>query len=334
MVNIKDLWDGDYKKEMTYVDLFAGCGGMSKGFEMAGFKGIAALDFFHSACDTHRKNIPDCEVLEGDITLDETKQRLYEIVRNVLGDKELDCLHSSTPCQGFSQAGKREITDERNYLYQHTLEIISVLKPRYITMENVPGMVSMADGWFVKEIENGLEKIGYKFKWVILNSANYKVPQSRHRWILIGCRADMDKEIDFPEPLLTPDNYITLGEAIEDLMDGPYTKEFNHVPQRHSEDFKKRLEAVEEGKSLYGGESYTKSPWDKPSCTVKGNHGSTNIHPKLPRCITVREMARLQSFPDDFIFDGSVANQMVQIGNAVPCNLARAIAYTIVKLDE
>lgn len=330
MINIKDIWESPKKTEITFVDLFCGAGGVSKGYEMANLKPIAAVDFFKSACDTHSRNI-DCEVINGDITLDETKERLYEVVKNKLNGNELDILHASPPCQGFSMAGRRMIDDPRNILYKEAVEIISKLKPKWITMENVPGMVSMLNGDIVKQVCEDLENIGYCVKWKVLNAADYLTPQTRQRWILIGNR--VGKEIEFPEPLTDKEHYVTVGQAIGDLMELEENKEFNHIFSRHSDEMKQRLSAVKEGKSLYDKypESWRKSPWDEPSCTIKENHGAVNIHPKLPRVITPREMARLQSFPDDFIFCGSKKDQLVQIGNAVPCNLAKAIALAIIK---
>lgn len=332
-VNINKLWTTNNNTEITFVDLFCGAGGVSKGFELAGLKPIASLDFFHSACETHRKNI-NCEVIEGDITLDDVKEHLYEVVKDKLDGKELDVLHSSPPCQGYSMAGKRMIDDPRNRLYKEAVEIIDKLKPRWITMENVPGIMSMADGDVVRQIKEDLNNIGYDVDCKVLNAADYYTPQKRLRWILIGNR--IGKKIDFPTPLLEEKDYLTVGDAIGDLMDKEESKAFNHIFTRHSEEMKERLANVEEGKSLFEKypESWRKSPWNEPSCTIKENHGAVNIHPRLPRVITPREMARLQSFPDDFIFCGSKKDQLVQIGNAVPCNLAKAIALTILEMDK
>lgn len=330
MVNINDVWNLNQKREITFVDLFCGAGGVSKGYEMAGFKPIAALDFFKSACETHNRNI-DCKVINGDITLDETKNELYNVVSKELDGKELDILHASPPCQGFSLAGKRLIDDPRNILYKEAIEIIAKLNPKWITMENVKGMVSMSNGNVVEQICEDLENMGYKVKWEILNAADYLTPQTRQRWILIGNR--VGKDIEFPNPLVDKEHYVTVGEAIGDLIDLEENKAFNHIFSKHSDEMKQRLADVEEGKSLYDKypESWRKSPWNEPSCTIKENHGAVNIHPRLPRVITPREMARLQSFPDDFIFCGSKKDQLVQIGNAVPCNLAKAIALAIIK---
>ena len=148
-IDISDLWFNGNDTKLTYVDLFCGAGGVSKGFELAGFEGIAAIDFFKEAVETHRKNIK-CDVIFGDITDENVKSELYDTVERNLNGRELDVLHASPPCQGFSMAGRRMIDDPRNVLYKEAVEIINHLKPRWITMENVPGMMSMKGGEVVK----------------------------------------------------------------------------------------------------------------------------------------------------------------------------------------
>ena len=144
------------------------------------------------------------------------------------------------------------------------------------------------------------------------------------------------KKNHHPSPLLESGSYITTKEAIKDLIKLKDKKEFNHVRTKHSDDMKERLALVPEGKSLYDNysDSWKKCPWNEASCTIKENHGGVNIHPIEPRVITVREMARLQSFPDNFIFKGAKGKQMVQIGNAVPPLLAKAIGLAIKKTKE
>ena len=167
-----------------------------------------------------------------------------------------------------------------------------------------------------------------------MNSADYYVPQKRERVIFIANR--INKTNYHPGPLIKPDSYITTKQAIEDLLMVDDDKDFNHIRTKHSDDMKQRLSSVLEGESLYENysDSWKKCPWNDASCTIKENHGGVNIHPVESRVITVREMARLQSFPDDFIFKGPKSKQMVQVGNAVPPLLAKAIALSIKKSLE
>ena len=134
-----------------------------------------------------------------------------------------------------------------------------------------------------------------------------------------------------PMPIVAPEFYKTTRDAIEDLMDHPEDPSFNHVPTKHSAEMVERMRVLPEGKSLYKGysDAWKKCPWNEASCTIKENHGGVNIHPKLPRVLTAREMARIQSFPDDFIFEGKKAKQLVQIGNAVPPLLGKAVGLAI-----
>ena len=332
-VNIGAPMSEAVTNKITFVDLFCGCGGMSKGYVDCGFEPIAAVDFNHAACETHRRNI-DCGVIEGDITSDEVKGQLYEIVTQRLNGRTLDLLHASTPCQGLSLSGKRMIDDPRNRLYKEAVEIIGRLQPRYITMENVQGITSMQGGAVEKQIIEDLEGLGYKVDTAILNAADYGVPQQRKRWILIGNR--VGKPILFPEPLLDKAHYVTVGEAIGDLVDREEDKDFSHVFAKHTDEMKARLMAVEEGKSLHKtfSETYRKCFWNEPSHTVKANNGGCNIHPKLARVLTPREQARLQSFDDAFLFCGCKTEQQKQIGNAVPPKLAKAIGHSIALTDS
>lgn len=157
----------------------------------------------------------------------------------------------------------------------------------------------------------------------------YYTPQKRERVIFLGNRKGLKNY--HSKPILQPTQYITTGAAIVDLMDMPENKAFNHVPTKCRPDMVQRMLELPEGQSLYKGysDAWKKCPWNEASCTIKENHGGVNIHPKLPRVLTAREMARLQSFPDDFIFEGSKNKQLVQIGNAVPPLLGKAIGLAV-----
>ena len=328
--DISDIWDGTVPSNLTSADLFCGAGGMAKGFEMAGFNQICGLDWFKEAGMTYRHNFTH-PLIEGDITQSEVKNNFIKLVKEKLKGKNLTVLSGGFPCQGFSMSGNRIVEDRRNSLYKDMLEIIEELQPEFIVAENVKGLRSMLKGKVEDKIKDDIRKLGYVVNVTVLNSADYYVPQKRERVIFIANR--IGKKNYHPAPLLESDSYITTREAIEDLMELADNPKINHVRTKHNDDMKERLALVPEGKSLYDkySDSWKKCPWNEASCTIKENHGGVNIHPIQPRVITVREMARLQSFPDTFIFKGSKSKQMVQIGNAVPPFLAKAIALSIKK---
>lgn len=329
-MDISEEWDNPKKNEYTSADLFCGAGGMAKGFELAGFNQICGLDWFKEAGMTYKHNFKH-PLIEGDITSREIKDKFINTVKKQLKGKSLTVLSGGFPCQGFSMSGSRIVEDERNSLYKDMLEIIEELQPEFIVAENVKGLRSMLKGKVEDKIKTDIKKLGYNVNVTVLNSADYYVPQKRERIIFIANR--IGKKNHHPSPLLESGSYITTKEAIKDLIKLKDKKEFNHVRTKHSDDMKERLALVPEGKSLYDNysDSWKKCPWNEASCTIKENHGGVNIHPIEPRVITVREMARLQSFPDDFIFKGSKGKQMIQIGNAVPPFLAKAIGLSIKK---
>jgi DNA (cytosine-5)-methyltransferase 1 len=329
-IDISEDWDETTPNQFTSADLFCGAGGMAKGFEMAGFKQVCGLDWFKEAGMTYRENFSH-PLIEGDITQREVKEKFITTVKEKLNGKSLTVLSGGFPCQGFSMSGNRIVEDKRNSLYKDMLEIIEELQPEFIVAENVKGLRSMLKGKVEDKIKADIRKLGYVVNVTILNSADYYVPQKRERIIFIANR--IGKKNYHPAPLLESDSYITTREAIEDLVKLKDNPTFNHVRTKHTDDMKERLAKVPEGKSLYDkySDSWKKCPWNEASCTIKENHGGVNIHPIEPRVITVREMARLQSFPDTFIFKGTKSKQMVQIGNAVPPLLAKAIALSIKK---
>ena len=329
-MDISDNWDGTTPNDFTSADLFCGAGGMAKGFEMAGFNQVCGLDWFKEAGMTYRENFSH-PLIEGDITQREIKEKFINTVKEKLNGKNLTVLSGGFPCQGFSMSGNRIVEDKRNSLYKDMLEIIEELQPEFIVAENVKGLRSMLKGKVEDKIKADIRKLGYVVNVTVLNSADYYVPQKRERVIFIANR--IGKKNYHPAPLLESDSYITTKEAIGDLVKMKDNPKFNHVRTNHNDDMKERLAKVPEGKSLYDkySDSWKKCPWNEASCTIKENHGGVNIHPIEPRVITVREMARLQSFPDNFIFKGTKSKQMVQIGNAVPPLLAKAIALAIKK---
>ena len=326
--DIKHFWNAPGHSAMTYVDLFCGAGGLSKGLSSAGMEGVCGLDWFKEAGMTYARNFTH-PFVNGDITDPEVKKIFYETVRRQLNGRHLNVVAGGFPCQGFSMAGNRIVDDPRNVLYKELVEIVKKLSPDFILCENVKGLRSMLGGKVEEKIIRDFESIGYQVNVTTLCAADYYTPQKRERVIFIGNR--INKKNYHPAPILSPNSYITTGEAIGDLMDLPENPAFNHLPTRHRPDMAERMKNLPEGESLYKGysDAWKKCPWNEASCTIKENHGGVNIHPKLPRVLTAREMARLQSFPDDFIFEGPKNKQLVQIGNAVPPLLGKAIGLAI-----
>jgi DNA (cytosine-5)-methyltransferase 1 len=330
-VNWTDItaqWSSTKQSDMTFVDLFCGAGGLSKGLEMSGLQGVCGLDFFKEAGETYRRNFHHPFVY-GDITQKDCKEQFYDTVKKQLAGRHLNIVAGGFPCQGFSMAGNRIADDPRNSLYKEMLEIVNTLQPDFVICENVKGLRSMLNGAVERKIIEDYKKIGYEMNVTTLCAADYYTPQKRERVIFIGNRLGLKNY--HPKPILNVSQYVTTGQAINDLINHPEDEGFNHVPTKHSAEMEQRIKDCPEGKSLYKGysDAWKKCPWDEASCTIKENHGGVNLHPKLPRVLTAREMARLQSFPDDFIFEGKKNNQLVQIGNAVPCLLGKAIGLAV-----
>lgn len=340
-IDITDSWIFDgwsnvgYRNGLNFIDLFSGAGGLSCGLVMAGFTPVASVEIMPEAIATYKYNFIEQKGFNenvgiGDIREQSVKQELYDSVAG----KHIHLIAGGFPCQGFSMAGHRVITDQRNSLYLEMLEIVKHIQPDCVLMENVEGLRSMLGGKVETKIINDYKDAGYDINVVVLNSADYGVPQIRKRVIFIGNKHGFKNY--HPKPIYSPENYITLGEGIKRFMFIHENKQINHIFTKHSGKMIEQIKALPEGQSLYGNysDAWKKSPWDKPSCTVKENHGGVNIHPKLPRVLTPRELAALQSFPDDFIFKGSKKWQLVQIGNAVPCLLGKAVGLAVFKSIE
>ncbi len=326
--DISKAWGRPGHSEMTFVDLFCGAGGLSKGLEMAGLNGVCGLDWFDEAGQTYARNF-EHPFVNGDIKDPANKRRFYDTVRAQLHGRRLNVVAGGFPCQGFSMAGNRIVDDPRNSLYMELVEIVDTLKPDFVICENVKGLRSMLGGGVERKILADFASIGYRMSVTVLCAADYYTPQKRERVIFIGNRVGVRNL--YPKPILSPDEYVTTGAAIGDLMEREPDPAFNHVPTRHSAEMTKRMNELPEGKSLYKGysDAWKKCPWNEASCTIKENHGGVNVHPRLPRVLTAREMARLQSFPDDFVFEGKKSKQLVQIGNAVPPLLGKAIGLAV-----
>lgn len=343
------------------IDLFSGVGGLSLGFKKAGFKISFANEIDKEIAEAYQDNSKKTVVLNEDITKLDIPKTFKEYKGNVTG------IIGGPPCQGFSQKGERKtILDERNYLFHYFVKIVAFVAPRFFVMENVPNLLTAEEGAFKEEIYNLFEDLGYTVKSTILNAADYGVPQNRRRAFIIGYKGM--SEVNFPEAI---QEKVTAWEAISDLSylgsgEGEYISEYKYSPQstyqlemrknsmelynhnstKHSETTLKRLELIpQEGdrtslpsehmtKSIYSG-TWCRIVKDKPTVTITTRFDTPSsgrfTHPYLNRAITVREAARIQSFPDNFIFRGTKSSQMKQVGNAVPPKLAEAIAHEILQ---
>ncbi len=314
------------EEKFNCIDLFCGAGGLSLGFEQAGFTTRFGADWYEPAIETFKKNFSKAGIWEDSI-----KKLEPETIEEHLNGEELHVLCAGFPCPGFSIAGDRENHDTRNYLYDQVRRIANELEPWFIVMENVGGFVTIGDGYHYNRITRNFDEIGYQLSAHILEAAEYETPQIRPRTILIGNKFD-DIKNPYPRPIIKEEeNFVPIEEAINDLKEHPRDPDINHVWTNHREDTIERISEVEPGESLYDSyqDAFKRQYKGVPAMTVKENHGGTHIHPDLNRCISVREMARLQGFPDDFFFEGTHKEGMKQVGNAVPIPLARHVALAV-----
>ena len=315
----------DFQKPLLkfdFIDLFCGCGGLTQGFYQAGMNPIGSVEIVEIAANTHKLNFPYCKCYNGDI------KDLNPV--DYFGKKQIHLVIGGPPCQGFSVAGKRDPNDPRNQLFYEFVRVVNELKPWYVVLENVPGILTMKKGKVKEAILQEFANIGYNNMSVsVLESANYGVPQFRPRAIFIANRYDLPNY--YPNPQLTKEKYIPIETAISDLSPNVPDPKINHEWTRHSKEFMERISKVPPGGSLYETffDAFKRQYPGLPSMTIKENHGGTHIHPFLNRCISAREMARLQTFPDSFFFTGTMKKAMWQIGNAVPPLLGENIGKAL-----
>lgn len=315
------------QRELNHIDLFSGAGGNMLGMQQAGFNTLLSVEIDPDASKTIKINFPNTTHIDGDICKIKESN-----IKKIIKNKQIHVLSAGFPCQGFSIAGFQNIDDKRNILYKQVLKFVKTSKPKYVVLENVPGIITMNDGKFVKDIRSSFAKMGYPdMSVLILESASYGVPQIRPRAIFIANR--LGKVNPYPKPILQSDHYLSIESAISDLENIDRDSKINHEWTKHKPNMIKRISKVKAGDSLY--ETYVDAAKRQyvgiPSMTIKENHGGTHIHYKLNRMISVREMARLQTFPDDFIFVGRMKRAMWQVGNAAPPLLFKHIGKAISK---
>lgn len=351
-----------------FFDLFCGCGGFTQGFKQAGFTPCLGIDMWKDATTTYHFNFPESAVINDDITQVTSKDLLNSAQVEA---SDVDVIIGGPPCQGFSISGKRMIDDPRNILYKSFVQIVGDIKPKIFVMENVPGLVSMAKGAVKDSVIEDFSNRGYNVSWKILAADDYGVPQHRRRVFFVGLNKDIfgDETFVFPNET-TEKNKITCKDALSDLdfipdyealpekidyklpAQSDYQKLmrqnsdfiWNHVATLHNDKTKEIIAMVPDGgnyldlpQELWSTRkvhiAWTRMDSNKPCFTIDTGHNH-HFHYKENRVPTVRESARIQSFPDSFRFLGIKTSQLKQVGNAVPPLLAEAIATQIIKYLE
>lgn len=325
-------------KRLTYIDLFSGAGGFALGFDKMGFKNLFSIDIEPSFCETYRENFPDHVLIEKDIAK-LTKEEIIKIINKT----KVDVIIGGPPCQGFSMAGnigRKFLNDPRNQLFKEFARIVEIVKPNYFVMENVARLYTHNKEKTKEEIIARFNSMGYTVDCKIINSAEYGVPQVRKRVIFIGNKKG--NSIVFPEKEVK--TYITVKDALEELSainpDGQTIP--NHEAMNHSEQMLQKMSYVTDGGNRLeipqsirptSGDirKYIKYDSSKPSICITGDMRKV-FHYSQNRALTVRELARLQSFPNNFSFKGSRISQQQQVGNAVPPLMAASIAKAIKKM--
>ena len=350
---------------LTVIDLFSGCGGMSLGLEKAGYDIVYANDINDDALKTYKHNFPDVVVEHGDVTEIDPSEVSKKIKR-----KRVDVIVAGAPCQGFSTSGKRNPDDPRSKLFLQIIKFLKVFRPKIFVMENVSGLLSMGKGNTMKTIMENFEKNGYNITYKVLAADEFGIPQMRNRVFIVGSLKQISSEEIFPIP--SKRKPVSVKDAISDLAflvlgdqsDAyrikpmtPYQRKMrkgmktlhNHESAKHSEKIQKRFSKVPPGmdgrnalkKSDTLKRDYYRLHPNKTSRTIT-TLPEDLIHYEENRIPTVREMARLQSFPDNFVFHGPRTTggkqrkfscpQYTQIGNAVPPILSESLFKNLKKI--
>ena len=328
-------------KKLKYIDLFCGSGGFSLGFDNKGFENIFSIDIEPSFCETYRYNFPNHTLILKDIS----KLSNDEILK-LIGSNKIDVVIGGPPCQGFSMAGnigRKFIDDPRNKLYREFIRVVKVIGPRFFVMENVARLYTHSKGLIRKQIISDFNEIGYNLECKVVNTIDYGVPQIRNRVLFIGTK--LNTEILFPKKI--DKKPLTVEEAIGSyppLKSGEDSDFPNHSAMNHSEQMLKKMSFVKEGgdrnqipvkfRPTSGDiRKYIRYHRKEPSVCITGDMRKI-FHYEQNRALTVRELAKLQTYPDTFIFKGSKISQQQQVGNSVPPKLAESIAEVIKKMNK
>ena len=339
-------------KKLEVLDLFCGAGGLSYGFKLAGFSIVGGVEWDKAAMETHSTNFKSKFEFCGDIKeiSDET------IIKNLKG---VDVIIGGPPCQGFSSANRheKEKDDPRNKLFFEYLRFIRILHPKVFVIENVKEILTKDNGFAKNRIIEITEELGYSVNVEVLNASEYGVPQVRRRAIFVGIASDLGCKFDFNN-LTKVSKPVTVYEAIVDICYPDqniknkflnYAKDtdvlYNHNPKKPNDKVIERMKYVPQGgnwkdvppelwdtqRDNRHSSAYKRLSFNEPSITIDTGH-MNYFHPIFHRVPTVRESARLQSFPDSFIFCGNQGEQYRQVGNAVPPLMAKEIAKEIMRI--
>ena len=341
--------------EFIHIDLFSGCGGFSCGFEQSGFKTELAIDIHESSIETIKHNHKHATTILGDIRKVNpilTKEFISDINAKIV-------ITAGVPCQGFSISNrKRNDDDERNFYFKEFLKFTDVIKPSAVIVENVSGITKAKDGYFVKTITNEIKKLGYKVYTSFINSADYGVPQIRKRFFFVGVKEEY--EWLFPHKTHKPNNYVSVEDAIlgdlpslgnnefsEEYKSNPQSdfqkiirnnqnKLLNHKSPNHPLKTIEMINNTKQGLPMY--ESFKQrirlnSKYPSPTQICGGIRPQFQFgHPTEPRGLSIRERARIQTFPDNYFFSGGIVQGRVQTGNAVPAFVSKALSKQLMKM--
>lgn len=329
------------RETFTNVELFAGAGGLALGLEQAGFINLLSNDFDKDSCNTLKTNRPDWNVV-CDSVENLAEQNLLKKLN--LQEGELDLLSGGYPCQSFSYAGKKlGLNDVRGTMFYYFAKILKQLKPKMFLAENVKGLVSHDGGKTLQTMINVFEEIGYHVQYKVLNAWDFGVAEKRERVVIIGIRNDIKGEYNYPTPY-------AYKPVLRDVLNDVPKSEGASYPQSKKEVFdlvppggcwrdlpEDVAKAYMKGSyNLGGGKTgmARRISWDEPSLTILCSpcmKQTDRCHPEETRPFTVRESARIQSFPDEWQFSGNMYSKYKQIGNAVPVNMAKEIGLSIVR---
>lgn len=334
--------------ELNAIDLFSGAGGLHMGFEKAGFNIRLCIDNDRLVERTHKRNFPNIPMINRDI-----RKVSPDEIRGYTRGKILDVIIGGPPCQGFSTIGHRSSSDPvkrykhdaRNELVLVYANLIKELKPKFIVMENVKGILTLEKGAYLKHVMQTLKEAGYNAEYKLINMADYGVPEIRYRVIIIGNRVGLPVEFPKPDHSDNPADGLKpwncCWDVLKDLVDMPDTPEFNHVALKHTAKNIERYKLIPQGgrlpedalpPELYRknfGNTFKRLDPKRPALTMVPGNDAFPIHPMLNRSLTVREAARIQTFPDWMIFEGNRRQQGHQVGNAVPPMFSRKLAEFI-----